>query len=155
MQVSDLTSIFIGDRVSYVCFCFVNVISAIMLKLSKILCASAKICWGSFSPDQASAQYAMDRSQCFEWHSRFLKGRTAVEVDEKSGRPTCDLCEWCKCGKNSCICQRRFSHHHCRNFRRLNVSARSVHQKRRVTTSLCGSNTLLHCTKTNRYFSKN
>ena len=31
---------------------------------------------------------AMSRSRCFEWHARFKSGRTSVEDDERSGRPS-------------------------------------------------------------------
>ncbi|XP_029653581.1 protein GVQW3-like [Octopus sinensis] len=30
----------------------------------------------------------MGRAQCFEWHERFKSGRTSLEDDERSGRPT-------------------------------------------------------------------
>ena len=30
----------------------------------------------------------MSRSRCFEWHARFKSGRTSVEDDERSGRPS-------------------------------------------------------------------
>jgi len=31
---------------------------------------------------------AMSRARCFEWHARFKRGRTSLEDDERSGRPS-------------------------------------------------------------------
>ena len=30
----------------------------------------------------------MNRARCFEWHARFKRGRTSLEDDERSGRPS-------------------------------------------------------------------
>jgi len=30
----------------------------------------------------------MSRVRCFEWHARFRRGRTSLEDDERSGRPS-------------------------------------------------------------------
>ena len=37
---------------------------------------------------QAYGDDAMSRARCFEWHSRFKNGRTSLEDDERSGRPS-------------------------------------------------------------------
>jgi hypothetical protein len=37
---------------------------------------------------QAFGNEAKGRTQCFEWFSRFKAGRTSVEDDERSGRPS-------------------------------------------------------------------
>ena len=31
---------------------------------------------------------AMSRARCFEWHSHFMSGRTSLNNDERSGRPS-------------------------------------------------------------------
>jgi transposase len=31
---------------------------------------------------------AMCRATCFKWHARFKRGRTSLEDDERSGRPS-------------------------------------------------------------------
>ena len=31
---------------------------------------------------------AMSRARCFEWHAHFKRGRTSLEDDERSGRPS-------------------------------------------------------------------
>ena len=36
---------------------------------------------------EAFGDQSLSRTQCFEWHSRFKRGRTSVEDDERSGRP--------------------------------------------------------------------
>jgi hypothetical protein len=33
----------------------------------------------------------MSRTQCFEWHRRFKGGRTSLEDDEQSGRPSASI----------------------------------------------------------------
>jgi len=37
---------------------------------------------------RAYGNEAMSRARCFEWHARFKKGRTSLEEDESSGRPS-------------------------------------------------------------------
>ena len=37
---------------------------------------------------QAYGNEAMSRARCFEWHSRFKSGRTSLEDNERSGRPS-------------------------------------------------------------------
>ena len=37
---------------------------------------------------QAYGDEAMSRTRCFDWHSRFKNGRTSLDDDERSGRPS-------------------------------------------------------------------
>jgi transposase len=37
---------------------------------------------------RAYGNEAMSRARCFEWHARFKRGRTSLEDDERSGRPS-------------------------------------------------------------------
>jgi transposase len=37
---------------------------------------------------RAYGNEAMCRAMCFEWHARFKRGRTSLEDDERSGRPS-------------------------------------------------------------------
>lgn len=37
---------------------------------------------------QAYGEEAMSRARCFDWHSRFRNGRTSLDDDERSGRPS-------------------------------------------------------------------
>ena len=37
---------------------------------------------------QAYDDDAMSRARCFDWHSRFKNGRTSLDDDERSGRPS-------------------------------------------------------------------
>lgn len=37
---------------------------------------------------QAYGDDAMSRARCFDWHSRFKNGRTSLDDDERSGRPS-------------------------------------------------------------------
>jgi hypothetical protein len=40
---------------------------------------------------QAYGDEAMSRTQCFKWHRRFKGGRTSLEDDERSGRPSTSI----------------------------------------------------------------
>jgi hypothetical protein len=40
---------------------------------------------------QAYGDEAMSRTQCFEWYRRFKGGRTSLEDDERSGRPSTSI----------------------------------------------------------------
>jgi len=37
---------------------------------------------------RAYGNEATSRARCFEWHARFERGRTSLEDDERSGRPS-------------------------------------------------------------------
>ena len=37
---------------------------------------------------RAYRREAMSRAKCFEWHARFKRGRTSLEDDERSRRPS-------------------------------------------------------------------
>ena len=37
---------------------------------------------------QAFGDECMSRTQCFEWYSRFKTGRTSIDEDPRSGRPS-------------------------------------------------------------------
>jgi len=37
---------------------------------------------------RAYGNEVMSRARCFEWHARFKRGRTSLEDDERSGRPS-------------------------------------------------------------------
>lgn len=42
---------------------------------------------------EAYGAEAMGRTQCFEWHKRFQKGRSSLEDEERSGRPSSSITE--------------------------------------------------------------
>ena len=37
---------------------------------------------------QACVEDCLSRTQCYEWYKRFKSGRTSIEDDPKSGRPS-------------------------------------------------------------------
>jgi len=80
-KCSDRIAIFLGSeneglgRTTCVCvkFCF---------KLGKTATETWKML------QQAFGDECMSRTQCFEWYSRFKTGRTSIDEDSRSGRPS-------------------------------------------------------------------
>ena len=60
--------------------------------MSQILFQIGKNFYGDFS-DVATGLWkdCLSRTQCHEWHQRFKSGRTSIEDDPKSGRPSTSM----------------------------------------------------------------
>jgi len=52
------------------------------VKLSKSGADNFEMIWRAYGNE------AMSRARCFEWHARIKRGRTSLEDDERSGRPS-------------------------------------------------------------------
>jgi hypothetical protein len=72
-KCSDQLAIFLGNDRVCVKFCF---------KLGKIATETWKMLQRAFGDE------CMSRTQCFEWYTHFKTGRTSIDEDPRSGRPS-------------------------------------------------------------------